>query len=252
MRALTLFGVECRKAHRRHDLPVVIGIALLVLLWGGTSYKLETAQELASGFSSLYYAVPIMNAVVMPVGMATLASRIWDVETKGESCKLLFTLQSRGSLFWGKAALGLLENVAVCVIETAGIYGMGLFKGVTEPPRPGRFFWLFAATFLVNAMLYFLSLLITIRVRNPVAALAVGFCGALIGLFAAFMPVVFSYFIPFGYYVPLSAVSMHWDAETRISTFPLTEYPLWLLGVTAALALLAAAACRRAIETKEV
>ena len=33
MRALTLFGVECRKARRRHDVPVTIGIALLVLRW---------------------------------------------------------------------------------------------------------------------------------------------------------------------------------------------------------------------------
>ena len=155
MRALTLFGVECRKARRRHDVPVTIGIALLVLLWAGANYEMDTAQELATGYSAMYYAIPVMNAVVMPVGMATLASRIWDVETKGESCKLLFTLQSRGSLFWGKVALGLAENLAVCAIETAGVYAMGALKGVTEAPRPGRFVWLFAATFASNAMLYF-------------------------------------------------------------------------------------------------
>ena len=132
------------------------------------------------------------------------------------------------------------------------MYAIGALKGVTEAPRPGRFVWLFAATFAVNAMLYFFSLFLSIRVRNPVAALAVGFCGALIGLFAAFMPVVFSFFIPFGYYVPLNAVQMLWDPETRISDFILTDYRFWLLGVTAALACLAAAACRRAIETKEV
>ena len=125
MRALTLFGVECRKARRRHDVPVTIGIALLVLLWAGANYEMDTAQELATGYSAMYYAIPVMNAVVMPVGRATLASRIWDVETKGESCKLLFTLQSRGSLLWGKVALGLAENLAVCAIETAGVYAMG-------------------------------------------------------------------------------------------------------------------------------
>ena len=74
MRALTLFGVECRKARRRHDVPVTIGIALLVLLWAGANYEMDTAQELATGYSAMYYAIPVMNAVVMPVGMATLAS----------------------------------------------------------------------------------------------------------------------------------------------------------------------------------
>ena len=66
-----------------------------------------------------------MNASSCLSAMATLASRIWDVETKGESCKLLFTLQSRGSLFWDKVALGLAENLAVCAIEN----GRGVCNG---------------------------------------------------------------------------------------------------------------------------
>lgn len=35
----------------------------------------------------------------MPLAMAILASRLWDVEVKGCTAKLLYTLQSRRSLF---------------------------------------------------------------------------------------------------------------------------------------------------------
>ena len=213
------FRAELQKSRRRHDWLVAAGIALVVVLWASVTYDLDTPEELASCYSALYFAVPLMNAIVMPVGMAALASRIWDSETKGETCKLLFTLQSRESLFCGKAALGMLENLLVCLIEVAGVWALGLWKGSTQAPDP---------------------------------VLAVGFCGALIGLFAAYMPTWFGYFVPFGYYVPLNGVLMSWDRDTRITTFYLTDFRWWLLGVTVLLGLLCAAACRRSIQTKEV
>lgn len=242
---------EVQKAHRRHDLPVAVGIALIVVLWSSASAP-GTADELATGYSSLLYALPIMNAVVMPVGMAALASRIWDAETKGQTCKLLFTLQSRDSLFAAKAALGMLENLLVCGLECLAIPLLGILQGFTEQLNLGLCLWLLACAFCVNGMLYFLSFLLSIRAQNQVAALAVGFCGALIGLFAAFMPKWFAYLVPFGYYIPLSPVGMNWDADTRIAEMFVRPLCLPLLGVTVVLAVMLAWLCRQAIQNKEV
>lgn len=248
MRAL---WAEVQKAHRRHDLPVAVGIALIVTLWASASSP-STVDELATGYSSLLYALPIMNAVVMPVGMAALASRIWDAETKGQTCKLLFTLQSRGSLFAAKAGLGMLENLLVCGLECGVMLLLGRWQRFTEVPDAGLFLWLLLCTFCVNGMLYFLSLLLSIRLENQVAALAVGFCGALIGLFASFMPVWFGYLVPFGYYVSLSPMGMSWDAVTRTAELYVRPLCFPLLGVTVLLAAILAWLCRRAIESKEV
>lgn len=242
---------EIQKAHRRHDLPVAVGIALIVTLWASASSP-STADELASGYSGLLYALPIMNAVVMPVGMAALASRIWDAETKGQTCKLLFTLQSRSSLFAAKAGLGILENLLVCLLECGTTLVLGRCLGFTEVLDIGLYLWLLLCTFCVNGMLYFLSLLLSIRLENQVAALAVGFCGALIGLFASFMPVWFGYLVPFGYYVSLSPMGMSWDAATRIAELYVRPLCFPLLGVTVFLAVVLAWLCRRAIENKEV
>lgn len=248
MRAL---WAEIQKAHRRHDLPVAVGIALIVTLWASASSP-STADELASGYSGLLYALPIMNAVVMPVGMAALASRIWDAETKGQTCKLLFTLQSRSSLFAAKAGLGILENLLVCLLECGTTLVLGRCLGFTEVLDIGLYLWLLLCTFCVNGMLYFLFLLLSIRLENQVAALAVGFCGALIGLFASFMPVWFGYLVPFGYYVSLSPMGMSWDASARIAELYVRPLCFPLLGVTVFLAVVLAWLCRRAIENKEV
>lgn len=248
MRAL---WAEVQKAHRRHDLPVAVGIALIVVLWASASAP-GTADEQATGYSALLYALPIMNAVVMPVGMAALASRIWDAETKGQACKLLFTLQSRDSLFGAKAALGMLENLLVCFLEGLALPVLGISQGFTEVLNAGIFLWLLLCTFCVNGMLYFLAFLLSIRMANQVAALAVGFCGALLGLFAAFMPPWVSYLIPFGYYIPLSPVGMNWDADTRIAEMFLRPLCWPLLAATVLLGTGLAGLCRRAIAMKEV
>lgn len=244
------FAAELLKARRRGDLLVALGIPLVVLLWASRSAP--SAEDLASGYAAMFYSMPLMNAVIMPVGMAALASRIWDAETKGSACKLLYTLQTRQSLFAAKAALGLLENLLVCAVECGFLLLLARLQGYTEALRPERLGWLFLCTFLVNAMLYFFSFRLSMRFANQIVALAVGFCGALIGLFTAFMPVIFSYFVPFGYYIPLNAVGMDWNAETRVATYFYQSCPWWLLGITAALAAAMAALCLRGIQNKEV
>lgn len=244
------FGAELQKARRRWDLTVALGIPLIVFLWA--SRATPGGENLASGYAGMFYSLPLMNAVIMPVGMAALASRIWDCETKGSACKLLYTLQTRQSLFAAKALLGLLENLLVCAVECGSLLALGRMQGYTETLLPGRLGWLFLCTFLVNAMLCFFSFWLSMRFANQVVALAVGFCGALIGLFAAFMPVVFSYFIPFGYYIPLGAVGMDWNPETRVAAYFYADYPWWLLGVTALLAAALAALCLHTVKDKEV
>ena len=79
----TLFA-ELKKSRRRHNLLVAVCISLFVLLWatqtGGTG-----EGRLEQGYSGLFYAVPVMNTVVMPLGTAVLASRLWDLETKANT-----------------------------------------------------------------------------------------------------------------------------------------------------------------------
>lgn len=246
----TLYA-ELKKSRRRHNLLVAVCISLFVLLWatqtGGTG-----EGRLEQGYSALFYAVPVMNTVVMPLGTAVLASRLWDLESKGKTCRMLLTLQSRKDLFWGKAVVALLQILLIGLMESVGILALGKHFGFTEPRDWGQFWWLAVGTFAVNFMLFFLWLFLSIRFDNQVPTLAAGMVGSLSGLFAAFMPSLVGYFLPWGYYIPLSTIRMDWNRETRIVRYYPAPYPVWLLVLTAAFGVLFAALAWEALKHKEV
>ena len=246
----TLYA-ELKKSRRRHNLLVAVCISLFVLLWatqtGGTG-----EGRLEQGYSALFYAVPVMNTVVMPLGTAVLASRLWDLESKGKTCRMLLTLQSRKDLFWGKAVVALLQILLIGLMESVGILALGKHFGFTEPRDWGQFWWLAISTFAVNTMLFFLWLFLSIRFDNQVPTLAAGMVGSLSGLFAAFMPSLVSYFLPWGYYIPLSTIRMDWNRETRIVRYYAVPYPVWLLILTAAFGVLFAVLAWETLKHKEV
>ena len=69
-------------------------------------------------------------------------------------------------------------------------------------------------------MLYFSELLLMLWFGNPLPALCVGIVGALLGLFSAFMPQIASYFVPWGYFVPLCSYEVKvWDQARRTPYF---------------------------------
>lgn len=115
----TSIRAELQKARRRHDLIVCLLVPVMALLWCQSAAP-TGADELASAYSALFYSLPIINTILMPLAMAILASRLWDVEVKGCTPKLLYTLQSRRSLFAAKAVLGLAEIFLIVTLEAAG------------------------------------------------------------------------------------------------------------------------------------
>ena len=101
----TSIRAELQKARRRHDLIVCLLVPVMALLWCQSAAP-TGADELASAYSALFYSLPIINTILMPLAMAILASRLWDVEVKGCTPKLLYTLQSRRSLFAARQRWG--------------------------------------------------------------------------------------------------------------------------------------------------
>ena len=242
---------ELRKSRRRHLSLAAVCTSLFALLWA-TQTGGSDAERIAVGYSALFYAVPVMNTVLMPLGTAVIASRIWAIEVKENNCRLLLTLQSRGALFLSKTLLGLFQILLICAVEGAGLLVLGRLSGYTEALDWTQFGWLMICTFAVNTMLFFLWLLLSIRFASQVPTLAAGMVGSLSGLFAAFMPQWISRLLPWGYYIPLSAMGMDWNRVTREVRYVPIPYPAWLLAVTAVLLAGFAAAAWRTFKHKEV
>ena len=242
---------ELQKSRRRYHSLVAVFIALVVICWS-TQTGGEEADRIEHGYSAFFYAVPVMNTVVMPIGIAVLASRLWDIETKENHFRLLFTMQSRSTLFCSKSALGLVQNLLICAVEGAGLLALGRIGGYAEVLDWTQFWWMICATFAVNMMLFFLLSGISICFQSQVPTLAVGMVGSLSGLFAAFMPSWVGRFMPWGYYIPLSAMYMDWNRYTREVRFLPVSYPVRMMAVTAGLLVVFAAASWQMLRRKEV
>lgn len=243
---------ELQKARRRHDLPACLLIPVAVLAWAWPSAPGGT-EDLTTAFHALFYSLPIMNTVLMPVGTAMLASRLWDVEIKGNFPKLLYTLQSRRSLFTAKALLGTGEVLLITALELGGTLALGLWNGYSDFPPAEQLIYFFVCTATVSLMLFFSELLLTILLANPLPALCTGIAGALIGLFSAFMPPIVVYFVPWGYYIPLgSYILTSWDPDTRITVYGIKEFNLPMLLWTVLLGVFFFVFTWRAIRQKEV
>ena len=249
---LRSFHAELQKAHRRHDLLLCLLVPLIMILWVG-GLAPSDPEELANGYSALLYSIPVIEAILMPVLMAVLASRLWEIEVKGSMPKLLYTLQERRSLFAGKAAFGLLEILLVTLLEMGAAVLLGIVHGYTEAFPTGQLCYLFVCTLAVDAMLFFGEFLLMLWVGNPLPALCVGIVGALVGLFSAFMPPPASYFVPFGYYIPLSAYEVaNWDKATHTVTYGTRPFNWVLLAFTLALGAVLFALAWRKVQDEEV
>ena len=249
---MAAFRAELQKAHRRHDLLLCCLLPGILVLWvGGLSPT--SPDELANGYSALFYSIPVVEAILLPVMMAVLASRLWDAEVKGNTPKLLYTLQSRRSLFAGKAVFGVLEVLLATVLELSCIPVLGKVHGYTEAFPKGQFVYLFVCTVAVDLMLFFGEFLLMLWFGTPLPALCVGIVGALVGLFSAFMPPLVSCFVPFGYYIPLGAYEVaNWDEASHLVTYGTRAHNWGLLTFTILLGIGLFYAAWRKVQTEEV
>ena len=239
---MAAFRAELQKAHRRHDLALCLLIPGIVVLWVGGLAPADP-EELANGYSALLYSLPVIEAILMPVMMAVLASRLWDMEIKGNTAKLLYTLQSRRSLFAGKAVFGVLEVLLVTVLESACVPVLGRVHGYTEAFPTGQLCYLFVCTLAVDTMLFFGEFLLMLWVGNPLPALCVGIVGAPLA----------SYSVPFGYYIPLSAYEVaNWDKAPHPVTYGPRPFNWGLLAFTLALGTVLFALAWRKVQDEEV
>ena len=246
------FWVELQKAHRRHDLLLCLLVPAIIVLWVG-GLQQSSPDELANAYSALFYSYPVIEAILLPVTMAVLASRLWDMEVKGSTAKLLYTLQSRRSLFAGKALFGALEVLIMTAVEMGMIPLLGRVHGYTEVLSVPQLCYLTVCTLAVDLMLFFGEFLIMLWCGNPIPALCVGIVGALVGLFSAFMPPIVSYFVPWGYYIPLGAYEVaNWDQATHTVTYGTRPYNWGLLVFTLALGAVLFALAWRKVESEEV
>lgn len=209
------FVIEHKKAKRR---GIGIVIALLLLLLGlYSSWGINRPDNLAHGRIMQLYQIPLINSLLLPTVMAYLASRLSDSEHSGNTWKLLFTIQSKSSIFCGKILYGLFCIFTMSLALTAIMLINGKifhFEGTADYPA---YILFFLNTLCVSFVLFLLQFILSIVFQNQAVALSVGLCGSMAGLFLLYLPYRFLWkIIPWGLYGATMFIGMDWNSDTRV------------------------------------
>ena len=108
---MKLLKLEFYKCRRRKILLICAAALGMELLWMGVYFARMEPEEMTEGWMLLLYNLSMVDSIILPLGIATLASRNCELEHKGNTWKLLETMTSPGGLYaakicWGALILG--------------------------------------------------------------------------------------------------------------------------------------------------
>lgn len=225
---------EKKKLKRRRVWLIPLCFLLFDVVWVLWQLKNATPDDLADGYLMLFYNFPLMNTIMLPLMTVVIASRLCDMEIKGDTRKLLYTIQ-RPSAFYGcKYLTGLSYIVFFALAQVILIVAAGRiyrFQGTCDPVA---LVCHAAVIICVSAALLSIWQLLSLCSENQILPLAAGLCGSFLGLFSMFFPASVARLILFGYYAAFPVSGLYWEAETRYSeyyeiVFPLHSFLLFFL-----------------------
>lgn len=215
--------VEAAKTRRRYIWMPILAILFVQAAWAVWALSRWKKADFSQGWMYFLYQFPLLNCIMMPVAIAMIASRLADAEHKGQTFRLLHTLQRPGRLFDGKLLCGCGYVLLASLLQAAAVIGLGVMYGFGPIPwnRLGLFLLGNAS---VGITLYLLQQIISMLFQNQLAALIVGLAGAFIGLTALFFSASMQRLVLWSYYGVLSTVGMDWNPETKVSVFSWLSY----------------------------
>ena len=136
---MKLLRLEFFKCRRRKILLVCAAVLAAELLWLVTTFLRQDAEDLRQGWMLLLYNLAMVDAIIMPISVATIASRNCELEHKGTTLKLLETMAAPGALYTAKLAWGALVLAALLMVRWALFMVVGILWQFPGEVRWGRF-----------------------------------------------------------------------------------------------------------------
>ena len=198
---------------------IVAAMIMVQILWSIWGVRRMDAHELSQGWMFFLYQFPLLNSIMMPVIAAVVASRLCDIEHKGQMLKLLNTVMPAGRLFAAKFLCGALYMLAAVLLQLIVIVAVGYAVGFMGAPPFDKLFYYLLFTTAVNLTILLLQQVLSLLFVNQMVPLTVGLIGGLSGLFIMFFPQNLERLLLWGYYGVLMFVGMNWDRATRITDF---------------------------------
>ncbi len=221
------FLLECYKSRRKLTWLVMLAMVAFECLWTIVGFRKLTARDLAQGYALCLYQVAILNAIVLPVLISVLSSRVCDMEHKGAALKSLLTMQTPGSLFDAKFLFTGLHMTVAVLLQAGSFWLIGKSYGFTAA-IPVRELLLYVPSQLLPSLFFALLIqALSLRYVNAFIPLVTGLIGGFLGLMSLFFSPWISRLVPSSYFGLLSTVRMDWDPATRIVDYYYVPFPIW-------------------------
>jgi hypothetical protein len=224
--------LEFYKIRRRKIWVIILVLLGVQCLWGLWGFRNMDAKKLSQGYMQCLYHFSVFNTIMMPMIAAITASRICDLEHKGQTFKLLLTVMPAGTLYDTKFICASMHMAAVGAAQTTFIIVLGKAAGFTEPFPPGFLTYYFIMTTMVTVAILALQQAFSLLFANQMIPFVIGITGSFAGLFSLFLPQGIQRMILWSYYGVLTPVKMNWDGQSRIADLqyiPVDWSSFWLL-----------------------
>lgn len=197
----------------------VVISALILLQCAWILRIFDTPDRIRDGWMICFYQFPLLNSIIMPVTAAIVASRLCDVEHRGQALKLLETVMLPGRLFDAKFLCGACYMLLVSLLQFFIFTAAGFLLHFPGGVSAGKFFCYLLFTVSVNVSILLFQQILSLLFANQMIALSAGLAGALAGLFIMFFPQNLERLLLWGYYGVFMLVRMDWNSSTRVCRY---------------------------------
>ena len=195
----------------------MFAMLLVQLLWGLWALSNPTDRELESGWLSLMYFLSLLDGIMVPTMMSVLASRLADIEHKGNTYKQLETLRNAGSLYHAKAVCGCIIIAVMFAVQFAFFIALGFHFGYAGNPDVKYYLLSYVLKLASNISLFLLQLALSMLFANQMIPLVAGLGGSMAALLLMFIT-TYS-FLPWGGNLSAALVMSEWNEVSKITTY---------------------------------
>ena len=221
MKTLKTEWLKCQ-GRRLYLAPLLI--LAMQIFWGMYNLRKIPPGEASQGWPAILYTFSLLNAMLIPVMAAVVASRIADIEHKGQTLKLLETLTRTGAIFDAKFICAAGYVLAMLLLQTAIILLYGFWRGFGWMVPWDQIGLYLLSTVLVTLTIMLVQLILALMIENQLVGMIIGLMGSFMGLFALFFPQAVQKFLLWAYYGVLSVAVMDWDQQTRATAYSFAPY----------------------------
>ena len=222
---IRLLRLEIFKMRRRKMWLVPLLLLTVILFWTMASTMQYRSSDTAISWEYLMYLHGMINTLLMTMGIAVIASRLCDIELKGETLRMLVPVASAKSVYACKFIYGSIILFLTVVAELASMIFVGVSQGAQGSVPLVHIIGMYFGTLMIAVCTLALQQALSFLVQNQMVSLITGICGSFLGFLSLLFPPAIQRLAFWSYYADFSAVLMIYDTETRVMYFELNPFP---------------------------